>query len=227
MLKKKDLYEKLQCPPGLERYFSFFAQKEEKIQRFLSPHYNDVAIVREYFREKYFSEAPQKDFTRQFMRTDIQTWLPDESLTRSDKMTMAVGLEERVPFLDYRLVELADRIPSEYKIGKKGLNVMKQGKTYEGKKILRTAMKNYIPEFVLRQPKWGWFSPAAKWIRGPLLPLMKEVLSPDYNKGTRDMFDFEALQKMLDDHVTKKEYNLNTLWSILTFQMWYRQFMEK
>ncbi len=228
MFEKKEFVSKLNCAPGVERYFSFFAQKENKIKTFLQEKYNNEQYAHDYFSEKYFSSKPLSDFTRQFMRVDIKTWLPDESLARSDKMTMAVGLEQRVPFLDYRLVELADQIPIEYKLGTKGLrNILRPGHSYTGKMILKSAMKEYLPNFVLEQPKWGWFSPAAKWIRGPLLPLMKEVLSSEYNKGTSDMFDFPALHQMLDDHVSKKQYNLNTLWSVLTFQMWYRQFMKK
>jgi len=161
------------------------------------------------------------------MRTDIQTWLPDESLMRSDKMTMSAGLEERIPFLDYRLVELADRIPVAYKLGKKGVNVFRKGHAYSGKMILKSAMKEYIPEFVLNQPKWGWFSPAAKWIRGPLHETMQETLSSSYCAGTEAMFDFDTLQQMLRDHNEKKGYHLNTLWAVMTFQMWYRQFMNK
>lgn len=224
---KKDILSKLDCPPGLERYFSFFAQKESMISSFLKPQSNDPHIAREFFKENFFSHPPAKDFTREFMRVDLQTWLPDESLARSDKMTMAAGLEERVPFLDYRLVELADRIPVEYKLGTKGLGLLKTGRGYSGKKILKSAFQEYLPEFVLSQPKWGWFSPAAKWIRGPLYPLFQEVLSEDFNAGTREIFDFPVLRNMLENHVTKKGYNLNTLWAVMTFQLWYRQFMKK
>jgi len=142
-------------------------------------------------------------------------------------MSMAAGLEQRVPFLDHRLVELADRIPVRYKIGRKGAMFGSIGKHYEGKIILREAMREYLPYFVLSQPKWGWFSPAAKWLRGPLQPLMREALSPAFCAGTKDMFNFAALQKMLDDHISKKQYALNTLWSAMTFQLWYRQFMNK
>ena len=159
------------------------------------------------------------------MRTDILSWLPDESLLRSDKMSMAAGLEQRVPFLDHRLVEFADRIPVSYKLGRKGLRLGTAGKHYQGKVILREAMADYLPPFVLEQPKWGWFSPAAKWLRGPLQPLMRETLSSSYNAGTRELFDFSALQKLLDDHISKKQYALNTLWSVMTFQLWYREFM--
>ena len=101
------------------------------------------------------------------------------------------------------------------------------GKHYEGKQILREAMAQYLPDFVLNQPKWGWFSPASKWIRGPFKSVMQEILSESYCKGTRDLFDFIALQKMLNDHISKKSYALNTLWSVMTFQLWYKKFMER
>ncbi len=225
-LGKISLYELLNTAPGADRYLGFFAQKEAIIGSILKSPYNQPHATHDWISSRYFSHA-DTDFTRQFMRTDVQTWLTDESLVRSDKMGMASGLEQRLPFLDYRLVELADRIPVSYKLGKKGIHVFQSGKQYQGKQILISAMRDYLPDTVMSQPKWGWFSPAAKWIRGPLYPLMKEVLSPSYNRGTADMFDFVALEKMLEDHVSKKQYALNTLWSVMTFQLWYRQFMEK
>ena len=88
-------------------------------------------------------------------------------------------------------------------------------------------MAEFLPTHVLQAQKWGWFSPMAKWIRGPLLPLVKEVLSSGYNKATADMFDFEALNKMLDKHINKEKYALNELWAVVTFQLWFRAFMAK
>ena len=217
---------KFKAAPGVERYMKFFAQKENLVASFLASGANKPAVLPDFLSERYFKEVNKKDFTRQFMRADIMSWLADESLARSDKMSMAYGLEQRVPFLDHRLVELADCIPVAYKIGRKGLLFGRVGKNYEGKIILREAMAEYLPDFVLGQPKWGWFSPAAKWIRGPLLPLMREVLSPAYNAGTSDMFDFNALQKILDNHINKKVYALNTLWSVMTFQLWYKRFIR-
>ncbi|OGF27373.1 asparagine synthase (glutamine-hydrolyzing) [Candidatus Falkowbacteria bacterium RIFOXYA2_FULL_47_9] len=224
---KSGWYEKINTAPGVARYLSFFSQKERIISSFLSDEVSRPEVLPEFLSKQYFSEVDEADFTRQFMRTDIMSWLPDESLARSDKMSMAAGLEQRVPFLDHRLVELADRIPVRYKIGRKGAMFGSIGKHYEGKIILREAMREYLPYFVLSQPKWGWFSPAAKWLRGPLQPLMREALSPAFCAGTKDMFNFAALQKMLDDHISKKQYALNTLWSAMTFQLWYRQFMNK
>lgn len=221
-----ELYSKIHSVPGVERYLEFFAQKDERIALFLKSELNNPQSARAFFERRYFSDMDEKDFTRQFMRTDVCSWLPDESLARSDKMSMAAGIEQRVPFLDIRLVELADRIPVAYKLGRKGLRAGSAGHDYGGKMILKSAMREYIPDFVTGQPKWGWFSPAAKWLRGPMKSFAQEVLSASYNQGTKDMLDFPAVQKIFDDHISKKQYALNTLWSLITFQIWYRSFQS-
>ena len=150
------------------------------------------------------------------MYLDLLTWLPDESLIRSDKMTMAWGLEERVPILDHRLVELAFRIPTKYKVrGKKN-----------NKWIFREAMKDYLPPHLLNKEKAGWFSPASKWLRAGLKDFAYEVLSPDYCPGTQKYFDFSKIKTVLDNHISQKEYNLDIIWSLITFQIWYKNFIE-
>lgn len=225
-LNKSDVYQKISSVPSSERYLEFFGQKEKDISDFLRPQYNRNYFLSEWLKQKYFS-SPITDFTRQFMRVDIKTWLPEESLLRSDKMSMAVGLEERVPFLDWRLVELADRIPIKYKLGKKGINIFNSGYNYHGKIILREAMKKYLPDYVLKQNKWGWFSPSSKWMRnGPLKLFVEDVLSSNYCAATNDIIDFKAVNRIYNDHLQKKSYNLNIIWSLLTFQVWYRQFIN-
>lgn len=226
LLGKKDFYTTLNAPAGVARYLRFFAQKEEQVGLFLRPEYNNPAATPKWYEKLYFNRVDAKNFTRQFMRTDLMSWLPSESLVRSDKMSMASGLEQRVPFLDHRLVEFADRIPLEYKIGGKGMRTWKTGMGYKGKDILKKAMSPYLPDFVLNQPKWGWFSPAAKWLRGDLKNYAEEVLSSSYCNGTKDILDFNAIQKILKDHQFGQKYALNTLWSIMTFQMWYKRFVD-
>lgn len=211
--------------PGVDRYLSFFAQKEKTVSEFLRSDWNESSVTRSYFNDRFFSK-PVKDFTRQFMRADSASWLPDESLMRSDKMSMAASVEGRVPFLDHRLVEFADRIPVSYKIGAKGVRAFSIGRGYKGKVILKEALSEYLPQFVLDQPKWGWFSPASKWLRGDLNALAREVLSPSYEPETAKIIDFQAVERVLEDHVSGKRYGLTTLWSVLTFQIWYRQFMH-
>lgn len=212
---KNTLVDKVGTDPGLTRFLSFMAQKEEKISSFLKQEANKPESMREAFAP-YFTTI-DKDFTNQMMIADIKTWLPDESLVRSDKLTMAHALEERVPILDHQLVELAMRIPSKYKIDSRRL----------GKKIWRDAVSGYLPPFIEREKKRGFFSPASKWLRGDLKDFAKEALSPGFNSGaTRDFFDFTAIEKMLNDHLEVRGYALPQLWSLITFQVWYKQFMK-
>lgn len=195
---------------GLDRFISFMMQKEEMVSSFLVSTINNSNDARTAFAP-YF-ETGWKDRINQHMAVDVQTWLPDESLVRTDKLTMAHGLEERVPLLDPDLVELAFRIPSKWKLGNK----------QQGKKIFIDAMRPYLPPHVLQEEKRAWLSPASKWIRGPMLPYIREVLSPSFNAETKEFFDFDALTGILENHVSSKAYALNTLWSVLTFQLWYR-----
>ncbi|HWQ99431.1 MAG TPA: asparagine synthase (glutamine-hydrolyzing), partial [Candidatus Methylomirabilis sp.] len=164
--------------PGLERHLSFVMQKEELVRSFLKT--GDGAAVRSALSPVF--EAAWHDATNQLMAADVQTWLPDESLVRTDKLTMAHGLEERVPLLDADLVEYAFRIPSRFKLGSRS----------QGKRVFIDAMRPYLPPHVLDQEKRAWMSPAAKWIRGPMLPFVREVLSPGFVEGTSDLIDFEA-----------------------------------
>ncbi|MFH1820682.1 MAG: asparagine synthase (glutamine-hydrolyzing) [Candidatus Nealsonbacteria bacterium] len=211
---KKDLKEKLNVPPGVDRYLLHMAQKQKVISEVLKQGIKK-AITSDFLKEKY-PENKFKDKTKYLMYLDLLTWLPDESLIRSDKMTMAFGLEERVPILDHRLVEFAFRIPTKYKVrGRKN-----------NKWIFREAMKEYLPSHLLNKEKAGWFSPAAKWLRTGLKEFAYGVLSPDYCPETQNYFNFSQIRTILDNHISQKEYNLDIIWSLLTFQIWYKTFMK-
>lgn len=212
---KKDLKEKLNIPPGVARYLLHMGQKQKILSEVLK--WKMKANFTEEFLKTRYPEDEFKDKIKYLMYLDLLTWLPDESLLRSDKMTMSSGLEERVPILDHRLVELAFRIPTKYKV---------RGKT-SNKWIFREAMKEYLPSHLLGKEKRGWFSPAAKWLRMGLKDFAYEVLSPNYSSGTQEYFDSEAIRKILDDHISGKKYNLDIIWSILAFQIWYKLFIKK
>ena len=119
--------------------------------------------------------------------------------------------------LDHRLVELAFRIPTQYKV---------RG-TKDNKFIFREAMKEYLPNHLLGKEKRGWFSPAAKWLRMGLKDFAYEVLSPNYVKETKNYFDFPQIKRVLDEHISGKTYNLDIIWTLLAFQIWYKAFIEK
>lgn len=212
-LTKQELARKVVSMPGLERHLAFVMQKEETVRSFLKT--RDGSAVRSALSPCFASAW--RDATNQLMAADVQTWLPDESLARTDKLTMAHGLEERVPLLDVGLVEYAMRIPSLFKLGSWS----------QGKKVFIDAMRPYLPSHVLDQEKRAWMSPAAKWIRGPLLPFVREVLSPGYAPGTADLIDFAVANTILEDHLSKRAYGLNAVWSIMTFQLWWNAMITR
>ena len=214
--KKEDLNKKLNLPKGVERYAQFMFQKEKEIAKILNREINEQNLTKRFFKDKYFKDISNKEFEKLFMLTDLKTWLADESLMRTDKMVMAFGLEQRVPILDHCLVELAMKIPSQYKIKSRK----------EGKAIFKQAMKEYLPKHVLESgQKKVWLTPMSGWLRGDLNDFAKSILSLDYCPETKDFFSFEGINKMFVDHIEKRKYNLNLIWALITFQIWYKKFI--
>lgn len=207
---------KLSIPAGVLRFLSFHAQKDEILSRVLNPNIFKKDTARNFF-DKFFEEdfcargASVSDGEKHFMDADRRSWLVDESLLRADKMTMANGLEQRVPILDYRLVELANKIPTKWKLGGKE----------RGKEIWIEAMKEYLPEFILKEKKRGWFSPMSKWLRGDLKDFARQTL----NELPEDIFNRAECLNILENHINSSEYNLNIIWALIVWQIWYKKFI--
>lgn len=198
---------------GYERYSQFMCQPEESVSRLISQKINQPEVTGNLFKNKFFKAINKKDFEKQFMATDIGSWLVDESLMRTDKTTMAFGLEYRVPVLDHRLVELAMKIPTRLKI-----------KGRHGKIIFKKAMAEFLPGHVTESAKKKvWLPPASEWLRTDLKDFAKQVFSPDYADTSR-FLDLNEVNKMFDEHCKKQAYHLDLLWAVLVFQMWYRQY---
>jgi asparagine synthase (glutamine-hydrolysing) len=212
-----DKYKFIRFLPFLKTkvYFKFMSQKEKEVGKILNKGINNKKITRRYFKRNYFKDSKSK-YTNQFMLTDLKTWLADESLMRSDKMTMASGLEERVPILNHQLVELSIKISSKYKMLSKN----------QGKAIFIEAMKKYLPEHVLNsERKKVWMTPASQWLRTDLNQFAEKVLSPDYIPENKKYFNFDGIQKMFEDHIEKRKYNLNLIWALITFQIWCKAYI--
>ncbi|MBI5728705.1 MAG: asparagine synthase (glutamine-hydrolyzing) [Candidatus Magasanikbacteria bacterium] len=215
---KDMVVRQLALPPNEQRALAFLAQKEALLSRVINPGVYRPKVSEYYLHQRYFSGGNLGDFEKQFMQLDRQSWLVDESLLRSDKMTMAHGLEERVPILDYRLVELAARIPTHWKM-KTNLSNWHR---FQGKYIWREAIREYLPDHLLREEKRGWFTPMAKWLRAELRSPVEKILSrlePAY-------FNQEAVREVWQKHLTGEVYNLNIIWAMVMWQLWYEQFIK-
>ncbi|MBI2627845.1 MAG: asparagine synthase (glutamine-hydrolyzing) [Candidatus Niyogibacteria bacterium] len=205
---------KLNVPAGIERYALFMFQKDEILRKSISEEFLDFNLTKNFFNKKFKFNDRSAAFEEILMEVDRKSWLADFSLILTDKMSMAFGLEARVPFLDKNLVEFAAKIPLKYKIS-----------LFNNKIILKEAFYGRIPNFLFNQPKRGWFSPAAKWLRYPeMQKMIKEVLSENYCESTRRIFRWRKLQDIFEGHCFRGEYNLNIIWAILTFQIWAKQY---
>jgi len=204
---------KLEYNYEIDLFSQFMFEKDKKLSQVISPSiFVSNLIVKNYFQKQYFSSC-SSDSAECFMEIDQKTWLPEHFFMLSDKMSMANAIEERMPLADKELLHFSRSLPRSYKVD-----------LFTTKKILKDAFRSDLPNFLFNQPKRGWFSPAAKWFREPSFEkFAKEVLSPDYYKGSKKLFDWLKLQEMLEKHIDKREYNLNILWAILVFQVWARQ----
>ena len=204
-------FNKLNTKAGVARIALFMAQKKNVIQRALAPGV-ELPPVGEVF-SPYLPPGSPGEFENKFMEVDRQTWLTDESLAMTDAMTMSFGLEARTPLLGKGVVELAAGIPESEKVSLWGTKL-----------ILKKAFAHRLPKYLFSQPKRGWFSPGAKWLRAePFRSFAKEVLTAEYYPPTAALFNWKEIEKMFQEHESGG-YHLSTLWAILTFQVWARQY---
>ena len=142
-------------------------------------------------------------------------FLTDHNLNYTDKMSMAVGIEVRVPFLDLDLIDFAARIPMQYK----------QHGT-ESKWVLKKAMESYLPKDVIYRPKTGFGVPLRQWMRYGLRDLLGDVLSSESLKH-RGLFDPVAVQKLIAANDLGKTDASYTLLSLMCIEIWCRKFIDE
>ena len=210
--KYKRLNRAINTAGSVERYLLFMSEDEEKVRHIMDNDCYRADVAREFIYANYFNRT-EIPLAKRLMYTDLRTKLADNFLLGMDKMTMAFGLEQRCPFLDHELVEFAFKIPIKLKV--------RRGET---KYILKRAVAGMVPSAVL-QGKRYFSTPAAKWMRAGLKPMIEDYLSTSSLQRS-GCFNVKAVGEMLENHLTLREYNLGLLWSVFTFQVWYRQFIE-
>lgn len=143
-----------------------------------------------------------------------QFFLADHNLPYTDKMSMAVGVEVRVPFLDLELVEFAARIP---------MSLKQRGRV--GKWILKKAMEPYLPHDVIYRPKSGFSAPLRRWMRGAFKPLLADLLSVE-SIERRGLFNSGAVQKLIAANDSGRVDGAYTLLSLLGIEIWCRNYID-
>jgi len=145
----------------------------------------------------------------QCMYFDMKLYLPDDILTKVDRMSMANSLETRAPFLDHHLVELSLSIPPDFKI--KG-NIKKY--------ILKRVFRNLLPESIFTHQKTGFSIPLGDWFKRELKLLIMETLSKKRIEEI-GILSYPFIEKIISQHMTGKRNYKRLIWMILIFQLWY------
>ncbi|MGB3909247.1 MAG: asparagine synthase (glutamine-hydrolyzing) [Pseudolysinimonas sp.] len=224
----------------VDSYFDYWQRltSPDELKALTSPIRGQVADVstRDIFRGVYPAEpeAPQRpeDYINHSLYFEAKTFLHG-LLVVEDKISMAHGLEGRVPFLDNDLVDFAMRVPVKYKLNNLAevvrLNENETGakpdkffqRTKDGKQILREAMSRIIPDDVTGRAKQGFSSPDASWFRGESIDFVRRQLgsaSPLY-----DVLDESAVRTVLEAHLSGSENRRLLVWGLLSVHEWLSQ----
>ena len=203
---------------GPQRLAGYFAWAPESRLRALYSRDFAAALGQER------ADAPMTEFIsgmppgvpplEQMLALEQRFFLADHNLVYTDRMSMAAGVEVRVPFLDPDLVAHAARIPDRFK---------QHGQT--GKWVLKKAMEPYLPHDVIYRPKTGFGAPLRRWLQHELRPLADELLSHDTLRR-RNLFDGKAVQEMRAADAAGRIDAGYTILSLMTIEIWCRRFID-
>jgi asparagine synthase (glutamine-hydrolysing) len=155
-----------------------------------------------------FDVDPGASSLRRALYFDQSSWLPDNVLERTDRMTMAASLEARAPFLDHRLAEFVSTLPDELRV--RGLAT---------KWILRRAARPLLAGLAPRQA--GFRIPVGAWLRGELREFLLEHLRGPRSL-TRPYYEAKILDRLLDEHLAGRRNHEELLWTLLNLEIWHR-----
>ena len=192
----------------LERFRRhYFDRDNAELQRMVGPAYRGADHTAAFVSERL--EAPgAESFLDAVLKFDVTTLIVDDPVKRVDNMTMAWGLEARVPFLDHQLVELVARCPPELKLRD------------EGKYPLKAIARGLLPDAVIDRPKGYFPMPALKYVRGEFLDFMRGILdsSACRQRGLYDRGYVEGLLAAPDMHLTR--IRGSKLWHLAALELW-------
>ncbi len=185
--------------------------KEEELDKLLKQHSckKDLSNIETYYK-KY------EDVTDEISRTlylDLKVVLEGDMLAKVDRNSMLASLETRVPMLSKNMIELAARIPSQYKI---------RGK--QRKLIFKEAFKDLIPKELMQAAKHGFGVPIGLWLRKELKSDFLSLVNKDFIEE-QGIFNYEYLMSVFNEHMQGIRNRASELWTIYIFQKWYKNFV--
>ncbi len=207
---------------GIERFSNFLManrQSEQYLQQlaiFNEKEQDELLKTKTKLYERYDKYfCGERQIVGKCQMLDFKEPMVDDLLMKVDKNTMAFSVEARVPFLEHRVIELANKIPD-------GLKLKGFGKD---KYILRESMKNLIPERTRKRKKRHFFVPIDSWFNDELSALTKELLNEQYVRKQK-IFNPRYIKKIWNGLDRSRLFYARQLWCLLGFQIWHRQYIE-
>lgn len=223
------------------RFWSRFVPDELRPSFFAANVWREVKDIdtTEIFRRQLpggrLPESPE-EYVNHSLHLEARTFLHGLFVVE-DKLSMAHGLENRVPFMDNDLVEFAQRVPVRLKLGDLGavckLNENEPGpkteryfeKTRDGKLLLRRVMGRYVPDDIAGQIKQGFLGPDSSWLRGESVDYVRSMLFSD-DAAIYEFLEPAGVRALVEDHFEGRHNRRLLLWSLLSFEQWCHTFLK-
>lgn len=189
----------------------YFDRTHEEWLSFVEDAYHIDDVTSELINDR-LSEAGAESYIDQVLRLDATTLIVDDPVKRVDNMTMAWGLEARVPFLDHKLVELTLSAPSELKLK-------------DFKYVLKTVARGLVPDAVIDRPKGYFPMPALKYVRGEFYQMMKSVLQSSQAQR-RGIYKASYISQLLDNPDAEDSFTAikgSKLWHAALLELWLQE----
>jgi asparagine synthase (glutamine-hydrolysing) len=226
----------------VDKYYAFWHRlvPNAELKKVFAPIWGDVSgeWTRDIFRDVFHHHAPEltrpEDYVNHSLYFEAKTFLHG-LLVVEDKLSMAHGLEGRVPFLDNDLVDFAMRLPVSVKLRNLAevvrLNENEPGhknakyyeRTKDGKLILREAMRRFIPPAIADREKQGFSAPDASWFKGESIDYVRRVIW-DRKAALYDHLDPTAVQALVQEHLDGRENRRLLVWSLLNVEQTLQRF---
>jgi asparagine synthase (glutamine-hydrolysing) len=161
-----------------------------------------------------FAESTQLSWPSRMMRFDFQTYLPEDILTKVDRMSMAHSIESRVPLLDHEVVSFAASLPAHMKL-----------RGVARKRVLKQAAAAVLPAEVFARPKHGFGVPIGVWFRESLRDFVVDTLQSPRARQ-RGYFEPHFVDRVIREHLTGRRDHTLRLWQLLMFELWHREYLD-
>jgi len=155
------------------------------------------------------------DFADRVAYARTRLWLADQSNIRSDRATMQMSVEGRLPYQDHEFVDLCFSIPLKHKLRNGGVKV-----------VLKDAVADLLPRPILTRKKHGFFAPFGNWLREELLPLVNEHLRPERVNAV-GIFNADSVSNVVDEHLSGRASHRTLIQSLLMFQVWHALYIDQ